>query len=292
MNAPGNLPATKTASDGDPPPRTVVDADSGWRFLDLRELWEYRELLYALALRDIKVRYRQAVIGAAWAILQPLTGMLIFSVLFGLLNRKPATADVPYAVSAFAGLLPWQLFSATLTESSGSLVANRQMITKVYFPRMLVPIAPLVCSLLDFVIALVALAILMAVLGVAPSGAVVLLPVFLVLVSLVALAAGLWLSSLNALYRDIGHVVPFLVQIGFFASPVVYDTEALIPERWRAVYALNPLVGALEGFRWSLLGGPAPSAQMMLISLSTAVALLLSGAAYFRRVERQIVDRI
>lgn len=272
--------------------RTVVDADQRWRLLDLAELYRYRDLLWILTLRDLKVRYRQAVIGAAWAVIQPLGTMLLFGVLFDLLGRKPSSGAIPYSVTALCGLLPWQLFASSVTQASASLVNNRHVITKVYFPRMMLPAASVLCSLVDFVIAFGVLAGLMAWYGVTPGWPVVALPLFVVLAALAALAAGLWLSALNALYRDFIYVVPFLVQVGLFLSPVVYETQALIPPRWWPVYSLNPMVCVVEGFRWSLLGLPAPAWQTLAISLAAGLLLLVSGVAFFRRVEHAITDRI
>ncbi len=272
--------------------RTVVDAQQPWRLLDLGELYRYRDLLWMLTLRDLKVRYRQAVIGAAWAVIQPLGTMLLFGVLFDLLGRNPTSGAIPYSVTALCGLLPWQLFASSVIQASASLVNNRHVITKVYFPRMMLPAASVLCALVDFAIALGVLAGLMAWYGLAPGWPVLAMPVFLFLAVLAALAAGLWLSALNALYRDFIYVVPFLVQVGLFLSPVVYETAGLIPARWWTVYSLNPMVCVLEGFRWSLLGLPAPSLQTMAISLAAGAVLLVSGLAFFRRVEHAIADRI
>jgi lipopolysaccharide transport system permease protein len=248
--------------------RTIIDAAQRWQFVDLGELWRYRELLSVLALRELKVRYRQAVIGAAWAVVQPVTTAVIFGVLFGLLGREPAAGGTPYFVTAYCGLLAWQLLATSATQASASLVSNRQMVTKVYFPRMLLPVASILCALVDAGIAFGVLVCVMAWFGIIPGLAVITLPAFLVLALLTALAAGLWLSALNALYRDIAYVVPFLIQVGFFISPVVYETGAIIPERWRLVYSLNPMVGVLDGFRWALLSKPAPPAAGLLVSVA------------------------
>lgn len=274
------------------PRRTVVDAEERWRLLDLRELYQYRDLLWMLTLRDLKVRYRQAVIGAAWAVIQPVGTMLLFGVLFDLLGRKPSSGVLPYSVTALCGLLPWQLFASSVIQASASLVNNRHVITKVYFPRMMLPAASVLCALVDFAIAFGVLAGLMAWFGVMPGWPALAMPLFLALAVLTALAVGLWLSALNALYRDFMYVVPFLVQVGLFLSPVVYETAVLIPRHWWPVYSLNPMVCVLEGFRWSLLGLPAPSAQTMAVSLAAGIALLVSGLAFFRKVEHAIADRI
>lgn len=272
--------------------RTVIDAARESHFIDFAELWRYRELLWMLALRDLKVRYRQALVGAAWAVIQPVTAMAIFAVLFNLLGRKPVSGDVPYLVVAYCGLVPWQLFATSLSQSSGSLVNNRQVITKVYFPRMLLPAASILCALVDFAIALVVLVGLVCWYGIVPGPAIAAFPVFVLMAVVASLAAGLWLSALNALYRDVMYVVPFLIQVGFFVTPVVYETGAIIPARWQWVYALNPLVGALEGMRWSVLGTAAPAAGVLLVSLASAIVLLAGGAVFFRRVEHTIADRI
>ncbi len=264
----------------------------GWHLIDLRELWRFRDLVWILALRDIKVRYRQTAVGVLWAILQPFTTMVIFTTLFTLLGRTPSSGDVPYAVAAFCGLIPWQLFANTLTQASGSLVANQNLITKVYFPRAVLPLASLIGSLVDFAIASVILLAMLAWYGITPGWPILLIPVFVGLVMLASLAAGLWLSAANGLYRDVGYVVPFLIQVGFYLSPVVYESGTLIPERWQFVHALNPMVGVLEGFRWALLGHRAPPVESLMISLTGLAVLLIGGMLYFRRVERYLADRI
>jgi lipopolysaccharide transport system permease protein len=248
--------------------------------------------LFILAQRDIKVRYRQAVIGAAWAVLQPVVTMLIFSGLFSLLGKQPVSGGVPYAVTAFCGLLPWQFFASGLTQASGSLVNYRHVVTKVYFPRMLMPMASILCALVDFAIAFVVLVGLMLAFRVGVSWEVVTLPLFVLLALLTTLGASLWLSALNSLYRDFTYVVPFIIQIGFFLSPVVYETRSLIPERWRLLYGLNPLVVVIEGFRWALLRETAPAVDVLLVSLAAVALLLVSGLLYFSRVERTLADRI
>lgn len=278
-------------SDGTPP-RIVIDAERTWQFISFAELWRYRELLFILALRDVKVRYRQAAVGAAWAILQPVSTVVVFSVLFGLLGREPVSGETPYPVILLCGLLPWQLFANSVTQANNSLVNSRHVVTKVYFPRMLLPAASILCVLLDFAITFLVLVLTLVWFHVTPSWTVVALPAFVLLTVLAAFGAGLWVSALNALYRDFGYVVPLLIQTGFFVSPVVYETTALIPPQWRLLYGLNPMVVVLEGFRWMLLGTPPPSIQVLLVSSATVALLLLSGMAYFSRVERVIADRI
>lgn len=272
--------------------KAVVDAAHTWSFVDFGELWRYRDLLLIFALRYLKVRYRQAVIGAAWAILQPITAVIIFSVFFGLLGKKPATGEVPYIVTAYCGLIAWQLFATSVALSSNSLVDNRHIITKIYFPRIILPTAATLCAVVDFAFAFLLLVCMMAWFGIVPGAGVVLLPVLILLATLTALGAGLWFSALNALYRDFVYVVPFVVQVGFLTSPVVYETQALVPERWQLLYALNPLVGILEGFRWALLGSEAPRFGLLVAtSLGTAL-LLVTGMVFFRRTEYIIADRI
>lgn len=271
----------------------VVQPRRGWNLVDLADLWRYRELLWILALRDIKVRYKQTVVGAAWAIIQPLTTMLIFTVLFKQLGRIPAeSGPVPYAVTTYCGLLPWLLFSNSVSQSSESLVTNRNLITKVYFPRVIIPIAPIVSALIDFGIAFVVLLGLMAWYGITPGWAVFMLPLYLLLAITTAFAMGLWLSALNAVYRDLRYAVPFLLQVGFFVSPVVFETSALVPDEWRLLYSINPMVGVLDGFRWALLGKAPTAIEPLLISMTAVAVLLLTGLVYFRRMERLFADRI
>ena len=228
----------------------------------------------------------------AWAVLQPVTSMVIFALLFGLLGRKPVQPGTSYAVSAFCGLLPWQFFAGAVTAASGSLVNNRNMITKVYFPRTALPFSSVLGASVDFAIAFAVLILLMAWFRVVPSAAVIALPLFLLLALLTASGAGLLLSALNALYRDVGYVIPFLLQLGFLASPVVYETQVLIPARWRLVYAINPLVGIIDGFRWTLLAGPAPQPLALGISVAAGVTLFATGLIVFGRSERVLTDRI
>jgi lipopolysaccharide transport system permease protein len=276
----------------------VIRATRGWKAVNLRELWRYRELLWFLALRDIQVRYKQTALGVAWAVLQPLFTMVVFSVFFGRLggmaDRLPARADgqpIPYPVYTFCALLPWQLFAFALTNSSTSLVANRGLITKVYFPRLIVPTAPLLCGLLDFAVSFVMLGLMMAFYGVVPGWQVVLLPLFVLFAAACALAVGLWLSALNALYRDVQYTLPFLTQVWLFLTPVAYPSS-IVPERWRWLYGLNPMAGVVDGFRWVLLGGAAPPGPMILASVASVVFLLAGGAFYFRRMEKTFADLV
>ncbi len=265
-----------------------IEPSHGWVSLQLRALWEYRELLYFLAWRDIKVRYKQTVLGAAWAIIQPLTTMVIFTIIFGKLAKIPSDG-IPYPIFSFCALLPWNYFAGAFGRSSGSLVGSAHLISKVYFPRLVIPISSLLSGLLDFAIAFLVLIGLMFWYGIVPTVAILWLPAFLLMAVATALGVGLWLGALNVQYRDVGYLVPFLSQIWMYATPVVYPSS-LIPERWRLLYGLNPMAGVVEGFRWALLGrgmGPGP---MLAISILVTVLLLISGAYYFRRMEKTFAD--
>jgi lipopolysaccharide transport system permease protein len=259
-----------------------------WTSIDLKELWHYRELLYFLTWRDVKVRYKQTALGAAWAIIQPFFMMLVFSLFFGRLAHVPSDG-IPYPVFAFCGLLPWQLFAHALTESSNSLVGNQNLITKVYFPRLVIPIAAVLGGVIDFFIAFVILLGMMLYYGIVPGVAILALPGFLLLALLTALSVGLWLSALNAQYRDVRYTINFLVQFWLFATPVAYPSS-LVPEKWRPLYGLNPMAGVVEGFRWALLGKSEPPGLMMWVSVIVVVILLLGGLYYFRRMEQEFAD--
>lgn len=280
-------------TDARAPTVVVIEPRPAWRPLELAEVWRYRDLLYMLSAREIQVRYKQTILGAAWAILQPLMTTGIFAVLFALLMGKgnePTVPGVPYVVSTFCAMLPWQLFSSSLTQSSGSLVANARLLTKVYFPRLVLPLAAVLSALADFAVGLVALLLLMLALGVGFSVKVLALPVFVLVVLCAALAAGLTLSALSAMYRDFRYLVPVIVQVGLFASPVVYTSASLKLPAWaEAVYSLNPMVGAIEGFRWALLGGALPT---LWPSITATIVLLIVGAFSFRRMEREFADVI
>jgi lipopolysaccharide transport system permease protein len=266
----------------------VLQPSSGFLKLNLRDLWEYRELLGFLVWRDIKVRYKQTALGAAWAILQPVLTMLVFSVFFGRLAKVPSDG-IPYPVFAFAALLPWQLFAYALTESGNSLVSNQNLITKVYFPRLVIPIAAVLAGLVDFAIAFLVLLVLMFYYGIVPTAAVALLPLFLLLAVATALAVGLWLSALNVKYRDVRYTMPFLVQFWMFATPVAYPSS-LVPEPWRALYGLNPMAGVVEGFRWALLGKAQSPGVLLWVSVAAVIVLLVGGLRYFRRTETTFAD--
>jgi lipopolysaccharide transport system permease protein len=271
----------------DIPPVTVIAPSRGLSSLRLGDLWEYRELLYFLAWRDIKVRYKQTALGAAWALLQPLFLMVIFTLLFGRVAK--IAVPVPYPVFAFCGLLPWQLFAFGLSQSSTSLVANQHLINKVYFPRLIIPIASIMVGLLDFAVAFGLLLGLMAYYHIVPGMNVLLLPFFLLLTVATSLTAGIWLSALNVKYRDVQYTLGFLTQFWMLATPVGYPASA-VPERWRWVLALNPMASVVEGFRWAVLGQGARPDAFLAISGAILVLLLLAGLHYFRRVERTIAD--
>jgi lipopolysaccharide transport system permease protein len=269
-------------------PRTVIQPSRGWVSLRLQELWYYRELLFFLAWRDVKVRYKQTALGVSWAILQPLLGMVVFTVFFGRLARVPSDG-IPYPLFSYSGLLAWHLFAYSVTESSSSVVANERLITKVYFPRLVIPMASILAGLVDFAAALVLLIGLMAYYGVHPGWAILTLPFFIIFEIATALGVGLWLSALNVQYRDVRYTVPFVIQFWLFASPVIYSST-LVPARWRPLYGLNPMAGVVEGFRWALLGKPPAPGLMFAVSSLVVMVLLISGLYYFRRMERHFAD--
>ncbi len=270
---------------------TVIEPARGWVPLRVRELWEYREVLYYLIWRDIKVKYRQTVIGAAWAIIQPLMTMIVFSVFLGKLAKVPSDGT-PYPLFAFAALVPWSFFATGLTQSASSLVASGNLITKVYFPRLLVPMARVLSGLPDIGLSFLVLLGLAAMYGhLRLNLSLLWLPVMALLALLTAFGIGLWLSALNVQYRDIQHAVPFLVQIWLFATPIAYPSS-LLAEPWRTIYSLNPMVGVVEGFRWSLLGSGRPPGMPLIVSTAAALVLVVSGAFFFRRVERTFADVI
>lgn len=265
-----------------------IEPSRGWVRVRWRELWEYRELLYFLMWRDIKVRYKQSVFGAAWAVLQPLALMAVFTVFLGKLARVPSDG-FPYTVFTYAALVPWTLFAQSLSHGSTSLVESSELVTKVYFPRLIVPIAAAGSYLIDSVIALLLLIALMAWYGMTPPLTAVWVPVLLLAAFIVALAMGIWLSALNVRYRDVQYAVPLIVQVWLFASPVAYSTS-LVPERWHALYGLNPMVGVIEGFRWALLGSTPPRGSLFAASFLAVIVLMLAGLVYFGRVERSFAD--
>ena len=272
----------------------VIRPTRGWIGLQIRELWAYRELLYFLTWRDIKVRYKQTVFGAAWAVIQPFALMVVFSALFGeFANEARNSADVPAPIFFYAGLVPWTLFSSSLTGSSQSVVAGRGLVTKVYFPRLIMPIAATGSFLVDFGIAMVVLVGMMIFYGVPPTMTVLWLPAFALLALVTSTGIGIGVSALNAKYRDVGYAVPFITQLLFFLSPVMYPTtSSFVPAAIRPFYGLNPMVGVIEGFRWALLGVGDGPGLMTLISGLMAVVLFLAALLYFRRLERSFADVI
>ena len=265
-----------------------LEPSRGFLRINLRAVWEYRELLYFLVWRDIKVRYKQTALGAAWAILQPVMTMVVFSVFFGRLAKMPSDG-IPYPVFAYAALLPWQLFAYALSESGNSLISNQGLITKVYFPRLVIPISAVLAGLVDFGIAFAVLLILMLFYGIMPTAAILLLPLFIVFALATALAVGLWLSALNVKYRDVRYTIPFLTQIWMFATPVAYPSS-LVPEPWRALLGLNPMAGVVEGFRWALLGKATPPGPILIVSVVAVIAMLVGGLLYFRKTESTFAD--
>jgi lipopolysaccharide transport system permease protein len=268
----------------------VIEPSRSWLRLDLGDLWRYRELLFFLAWRDIKVRYKQTLLGAAWAVIQPLLTMIIFSVIFGQLAGLPSEG-IPYPVFTYTALLPWQLFAFALTQSSNSLVGSQNLVSKVYFPRLVIPIASVLPGLVDFFISFLVLMGLMAFYGIPLTARLLVLPALLLLALMTAMAVGLWLSALNVEYRDVRYVVPFLTQFWMYATPIAYS-GTLIPEKWRLLYALNPLTGVVEGFRWALLGKSDGIGAMIWISAAMVVLLLVSGLIYFKRMEDTFADVI
>lgn len=274
-------------------PRTIILRPSrGFSFLDFRELWIYRELVYFLTWRSLKVRYKQTVLGAVWAVLEPFLTMVVFTIFFGNL-AKVGSDNIPYPIWSYAGLLPWGLFSKALSDASRSLVANSHMITKIYFPRIILPLSSILAGLVDFAIAFVVLIGMMLFYKQFPTSAVWTLPLFLLLAMITALGVALWLSALNVKYRDVGYILPFLTQFWLFITPVVYPSSQ-IPEQWRLIYGLNPMTGVVEGFRWALLGIiPQPTFfPMLAVSAAMAIVVLLTGILYFRRMERGFADMV
>lgn len=270
-------------------PTTLIEPRRGIMSLKLADLWAYRELLYFLAWRDVKVRYKQTVLGAAWAIIQPVFTMVVFTVFFGRLGGIPSDG-LPYPVFAFVALLPWQLFAHALNYSSQSVVAESRLITKVYFPRLIIPISTVLAGLVDFAVAFGVLLLMMFYYGITPTPQIVLLPAFVLMALVSALAVGLWLSALNVKYRDVRYAVPFLTQLWLFLSPVAYPSS-MVPGRWQWLYGLNPMAGVIEGFRWTLLGSSPPIATVY-VSVVLAGLLFVGGLYYFQNTERLFADLV
>jgi len=268
----------------------VLRPSRGWSALNLRDLWLYRELVYFLTWRDIKVRYKQTVLGAGWAILQPLVNMVVLSVIFGNF-AKMDTEGIPRPVFTFAALLPWGLFSKALNDAGRSMLANRNMITKIYFPRLIIPLASVLGGVVDFLIQFGILLLMMLYYGYPPTLNIWALPLFLLLALTTALGFGLWLSALNVLYRDVNYILPFLTQLWLLLTPVGYSSN-VVPDQWRLLYALNPMVGVVEGFRWALLGAETMPGPQMILSVVISTVLLVTGMYYFRRMERTFADMV
>jgi lipopolysaccharide transport system permease protein len=270
-------------------PVVVIQASRGWRALDLRELWRFRELVYFLALRDVKVRYKQTALGVTWVLLQPLLAMGIFSIVFG--QRGLTTSGLPYPLFVISGLVPWFYFSNATSGASGSVVGNNQLISKVYFPRLAIPLAAVLANLVDLSIGLGLMLVLLLAFGVGWSLNLIAIPFLIVLMVLTALGVSVWLAALDVQYRDVRYAVPFFIQVWLFATPVIYSV-ADVPERWRPILALNPMTGVIEAFRWALLQTGEAPLNGLAASLAIVVVLLATGLLYFRRMERTFADVI
>ena len=269
-------------------PVIVVKPSKGWISLNLDELWEYRELLYFLTWRNIKVRYKQTVLGAAWAIIQPFFTMVVFSLFFGKLAKVPSDG-IPYPIFAYAALVPWMFFANGLNQSSDSLVGSADLIKKVYFPRLIVPISSVISGVIDFVLAFVVLVGMMLFYGIYPTANTIWLPFLLLLAFVTSLGVGLWLSALNVQFRDVRHTVPFLTQFWLFATPIAYPSS-LLSEPWHTLFGINPMVGVVEGFRWALLGTETAPGPIIIVSSLVALVLLVGGVFFFRRMEKTFAD--
>jgi lipopolysaccharide transport system permease protein len=283
--AEASAPATAAA------PTVRVEPRPGWRALELRELWTYRELLYFLALRDVKVRYKQTVLGASWVVLQPFITMVVFSVFFGHLAKVPSAGGVPYPVFSFAALVPWTFFASSIAMSANSLVQTPDLVTKIFFPRIIMPIASVAAGLIDVTVAFVFLIGMMLVYGVGFSPEILAIPALFALLLVATAGVGVWLSALNVEYRDVRYAMTFLVQLWLFVTPVVYPSS-IVPEPWRTVLGVNPMAGVVEGFRWALLSDYPAQGSLILVSAVSAAVILLTGMLYFRRVEDRFADVI
>ena len=265
-----------------------IERSQGWVALQLKEVWAYRELLYFLTWRDVKVRYKQTGLGVTWAIIQPVFTMVVFSLFFGRLGKIPSDG-IPYPIFTYAALVPWTFFSHGLTQASNSLVGSANLIKKVYFPRLSIPIAAVISGLIDFSIAFIVLVGMMLYYGIFPTFNVIWLPFLLLLTLVTSLGVSLWLSALNVQFRDVRYVIPFLTQLWLFATPIAYPSS-LLPEPWRTLYGINPMVGVVEGFRWALLGAKTAPGPMLIVSSLAALALLVGGVFFFRRLEKTFAD--
>jgi lipopolysaccharide transport system permease protein len=271
-------------------PRIRLQPSKGWRRLNLKEVWQYRELLYFLSWRDVKIRYKQTILGVLWAIIQPMLTMVVFSVFFGKLGKIPSDG-IPYPIFAYAALVPWTFFANGLTQSSNSLVQSANLLKKVYFPRLIVPISSVLSGIVDFLFSFIVLAAMMLTYGMVPTVNIVWLPFLLLLAFGTALGVGLWFSAMNVQFRDVRYTIPFLTQFWLFATPIAYPSS-LLSEPWRTVYGLNPMVGVVEGFRWALLGAQTAPGPMIMVSAAVTCALIVSGLYYFRRLERTFADTV
>jgi lipopolysaccharide transport system permease protein len=267
----------------------IVRPTKGFATINFGDLWAYRELVYFMIWRNVKVRYKQTVLGFAWAILRPFLSMVVFSIFFGSLAQMPSD-NIPYPIFSYSGLLPWELFSVALMQASTSLVGSGNMITKVYFPRLVLPISSVLSGLVDFVIAFLVLIVMMLVYHITPTPAIWTLPLFLLLALITAIGVSLWLSALNVMYRDINYVLPFINQLWMYITPIVYSSS-IVPDTWQLVYALNPMAGVVQGFRWALLGTASPG-PMLWISVCVSIAMLISGLFFFRRMEHTFADMV
>jgi lipopolysaccharide transport system permease protein len=266
------------------------EARSRWQLIDIAELWRYRELIWAFGFRDLKVRYRQTLVGVAWAIIQPLMTVLVFGVLIAWLRGSASDGRVPYVVTSLCGMVPWQFFAAATTQATLSIAVNNHLIKKVYFPRVILPLSTFVPASVDFLVSFIMLAVVMMFYGVMPGPQVFFLPVLILATLIVSAAVALWLSAVNGIYRDVQFAVPFVLQLGMMVSPVVYETETVVPEKWRLLYYLNPMAGLLQCYRWALLGCDFPSPLALLASTFAVGVMLVGGMFYFRRMERFFAD--
>lgn len=279
-----------TAESGYKKPFAVIQPRKGLFQLELGSVWHHREMLYFLVWRDVIVRYKQTVIGAGWVIVQPMITMIIFTIIFGTMAKIP-TDGIPYPVFAFSALLPWSYFSQALSRSSTSVVNSSNLVTKIYFPRLLIPFAACVAPVVDLFFSFIVLLALMAWFAITPTWGLLALPLFLGLAIMTALAVGLWASALNVKYRDVGSIIPFLIQVWMYASPVAYPVS-MVPEKWRLLYSLNPMVAVIEGFRWAILGTSSPDVTMMAVSSAAVLILFFCGIVYFKKMERSFADVI
>lgn len=268
--------------------KTVIQPLSGWQSLELKELWHYRELLFFLGWRDVAVRYKQTLLGIGWAIIQPFLTMVVFSLFFGKLAAIPSDG-IPYPIFAYAALVPWTFFANVISQSANSLVGSANLLKKIYFPRFVLPISCIFPGVVDFALAFVVLVGMMLYYGIAPTSNVIWLPLLLLLALITALGVGFWLSAMNVQFRDVRYVIPFLIQIWLFATPIAYPSS-MLPEHLRVLYGMNPMVGVVEGFRWALLGTNTAPGPMIIMSACASLVLLLGGAYYFKRAERTFAD--